>query len=140
MGDRQRRLQNRTGPDYFIRRLQPHPSCSAQARLGAPVHLIPSAYLTLDLLLQAQLLLLVLVGTADLLLNARQHNLTAYAPVGIRADEKRSAEGSGHSRIENKTKAKASKASLQLDWTPSSGHLGTSQTLSFLLSKPPRAG
>lgn len=113
MGNSQRRLQNQTGLIILSVGHSHMQAAVPRPGWGAPVHLIPSAYLTLDLLLQAQLLLLVLVGTADLLLNARQHNLTANTPVGIRADEKRSAEGSDHSLIKNKTKAKASKASLR---------------------------
>lgn len=104
---------------------------------GAPVHLIPSAYLTLDLLLQAQLLLLVLVGTADLLLNARQHNLTAYAPVGIRADEKRSAEGSGHSRIKNKTKERPQKQASSWTGHPHQGTWEPARHCPFSSANPP---
>ena len=81
MRDSQRRFWNRTGPDDFISRPQPHRSPSTQA---GELQSILSAHLTFDLLLQAHLLLLVLVGTADLLFDARQHNLTAHAPVGSR--------------------------------------------------------
>lgn len=68
MRDSQRRFQAGPGPDHFIGR--PQPRRSSCPGWGAEVHLVLSAHLTLNLLLQAQLLLLVLVGTADLLFDA----------------------------------------------------------------------
>lgn len=62
---------------HFIRDCNNH-----RVLVLAVPRLLPAAptHLALDLLLQGQLLLLVLVGPADLLFDARQDNLAALAP------------------------------------------------------------
>lgn len=85
-------FQKLTVPAHLVCLLQPlfKPLCTEQlAQAGRVwVCLAPlPAHLTLNLLLQAQLLLLVLVGTAHLLFNAWQHYLTAHTPAGIRREK-----------------------------------------------------
>lgn len=96
------------------------PLCTSQESLPA--------YLTLDLLLQAQLLLLVLVGTADLLLDAGQHNLTAHTPVGTMADERCQQKRAVITDSIKKLKSKPLRGTRNpgLSWEPSPGHLGSS--------------